>query len=169
MVIEHVPFSIGSTIFSAIKTLAVEASEKIINLVYEVEEYVPDFVVGDAFRLRQVILNLLGNAIKFTEHGEIRVAVKKGLGNTVHADENAFEISVSDTGIGISTDKLDVIFEKFRQADGSTARRFGGTGLGLAISKKIANLMGGDIAVTSAVGIGSTFSSLLSQSSLIHR
>ncbi|KAJ0413204.1 DRK1 histidine kinase [Aspergillus carlsbadensis] len=142
MVIEHVPFSIGSTVFSAMRTLAVEASDKLINLVYEVEEYVPDFVVGDAFRLRQVILNLLGNAIKFTEHGEIRVAVKKGLGKTIHADKYAFEISVSDTGI----------------ADGSTTRRFGGTGLGLAISKKIANLMGGDIAVTSAVGIGSTFS-----------
>ncbi|KAL4993099.1 hypothetical protein BDV10DRAFT_190279 [Aspergillus recurvatus] len=135
MVIEHVPFSRGSTVFSAMRTLAVEANERIINLIYEIEEYVPDFVVGDAFRLRQVILNLLGNAIKFTEHGEIRVAVKKGLGKTFHADEYAFEISVSDTGIG-----------------GLAAPDW------VLPSKKIANLMGGDIAVTSAVGIGSTFS-----------
>jgi osomolarity two-component system sensor histidine kinase NIK1 len=158
MVIENVPFSIGNTVFSALRTLAVEASEKIIKLVYEMEEGVPDFIVGDAFRLRQVILNLLGNAIKFTEHGEIRVAVRKAIGKICSADEYAFEVSVSDTGIGIAADKLGVIFEKFQQADGSTTRRFGGTGLGLAISKRIINLMGGDMAVTSEVDVGSTFS-----------
>jgi osomolarity two-component system sensor histidine kinase NIK1 len=158
MVIENVPFSIGNTVFSALRTLTVEASEKIIKLVYEVEEGVPDFIVGDAFRLRQVILNLLGNAIKFTEHGEIRIAVRNAVGKICSADEYAFEVSVSDTGIGIEADKLSVIFEKFQQADGSTTRRFGGTGLGLAISKRIINLMGGDMAVMSEVDVGSTFS-----------
>lgn len=91
MVIENIPFSIGNTVFSALRTLTVEASEKTIKLVYEVEEGVPDFIVGDAFRLRQVILNLLGNAIKFTEHGEIRVAVRKGACTVCSADEYAFE------------------------------------------------------------------------------
>jgi osomolarity two-component system sensor histidine kinase NIK1 len=157
MVIECLPFSVGNTVFGALRTLAVEASEKIIRLVYEVEERVPDFVVGDSFRLRQVIFNLVGNAIKFTEHGEIRVAIKRAHNQVCPAGQFAYQVSVSDTGIGIAQDKLKLIFDKFQQADGSMTRRFGGTGLGLAISRRIINLLGGDIQVTSEEGIGSTF------------
>jgi osomolarity two-component system sensor histidine kinase NIK1 len=157
MVIEKFPFSIRNAIFSALRTLAVKASEKVIKLIYEVDDYVPDFIIGDSLRPPQVILNLVGNAIKFTEHGEIRVTLRKSSEQIFNADEYAFEISISDTGIGIATDKLDLIFDKFQQADGSMTRRFGGTGLGLAISKRIVNLMGGDIVVTSGVGVGCTF------------
>ncbi|GFG18010.1 DRK1 histidine kinase [Aspergillus lentulus] len=158
MVIEKLPFSIRSVIFSALRTLAIKASEKAIKLVYEVDSNVPDFILGDSLRLRQVILNLIGNAIKFTEHGKIRVTLRRSSDQRSDANEYAFEISICDTGIGIAADKLDLIFDKFQQADGSMTRRFGGTGLGLAISKRIVNLMGGDIVVTSDVGVGSTFS-----------
>jgi osomolarity two-component system sensor histidine kinase NIK1 len=156
MAIERVPFSIGATVFSALKALAIEANEKALGLVYRVTGTVPDYVVGDAYRLRQVILNLVGNAIKFTEHGEIQVTIQKA--DQIPPDgECAFEFTVSDTGIGIDEQKLGLIFDKFQQADGSMTRRFGGTGLGLAISKRLVSLMGGDIWVTSNVGRGSTF------------
>ena len=116
---------------------------------------VPDYVVGDAYRLRQVILNLVGNAIKFTEHGEIKVSIQRSAPST--DTECTYEFTVSDTGIGIEENKLGLIFDKFQQADGSMTRRFGGTGLGLAISKRLVRLMGCDIWVTSNVGRGSTF------------
>ncbi|OJJ50589.1 hypothetical protein ASPZODRAFT_126482 [Penicilliopsis zonata CBS 506.65] len=157
MIIENVPFSIGATVFSVLKALAVESNEKVLSLVYEVNGTVPDYVIGDSYRLRQVILNLVGNAIKFTENGEIRVSVKRVDSNKSSPGECAFEFAVSDTGIGIDHDKLNLIFDKFQQADGSMTRRFGGTGLGLAISKRLVNLMGGDIRVTSTPGYGSQF------------
>ena len=157
MVIEAIPFSMRGTVFNALKTLAVRANDRHLNLAYQVDHSVPDFVVGDPFRLRQVILNLVGNAIKFTEHGEVKLVIR-GSQNTKHdSDEYAFEFSVSDTGIGIQADKLNLIFDTFQQADGSTTRRFGGTGLGLSISKKLVSLMRGDLWVTSNYGVGSTF------------
>ncbi|KAL4875883.1 hypothetical protein BJY04DRAFT_210991 [Aspergillus karnatakaensis] len=155
LVIENIPFSLGITIFNALKTLTVEANEKALQLTYCVDNCVPDYVVGDSFRLHQIILNLVGNAIKFTEQGEIELRVKRA--DSVNNVEYGLEFLVSDTGIGIDNDKLNLIFDKFQQADGSMTRRFGGTGLGLSISKKLANLMGGDIWVSSSVGIGSTF------------
>ncbi|KAI9927840.1 hypothetical protein ASPWEDRAFT_184594 [Aspergillus wentii DTO 134E9] len=158
MNVEAVPFSLGQTIFKALKTLAVEANEKGLDLVYHIDNSVPDHVIGDSFRLRQVILNLLGNAIKFTESGEIRLSVHEAKSNRYTSMEGyKLEFSVSDTGIGIKNSKLGLIFDKFQQADGSMTRRFGGTGLGLSISKRLANLMGGDIWVTSEMGVGSTF------------
>ncbi|KOC13577.1 hypothetical protein AFLA70_292g001311 [Aspergillus flavus AF70] len=157
LVIEAVPFSLGRTVFNALKTLAVEANEKVLGLTYRVDNSVPDYVIGDSFRLHQVILNLVKNAIKFTEHGEIQLSIRKQEATALKPDEHLLEFLVSDTGIGIESDKLDLIFDKFQQADGSTTRRFGGTGLGLSISKKLANLMHGDIWVTSTVGAGSTF------------
>ena len=157
MVIEAIPFSIRGTVFNALKTLAVKANDRYLNLAYQVDSSVPDYVIGDPFRLRQVILNLVGNAIKFTEHGEVKLTIK-GTKSIDHSpDEYAFEFCVADTGIGIQSDKLNLIFDTFQQADGSTTRKFGGTGLGLSISKKLVNLMGGDVWVTSKYGNGSTF------------
>lgn len=157
MVIESIPFTIRGTVFNALKTLAVKANEKFLNLAYQVDSSVPDYVIGDPFRLRQIILNLVGNAIKFTEHGEVKLTICKSEREICGDDEYAFEFSVSDTGIGIEEDKLDMIFDTFQQADGSTTRKFGGTGLGLSISKRLVNLMGGDVWVTSEYGQGSTF------------
>ncbi|KAK5097571.1 histidine kinase osmosensor [Lithohypha guttulata] len=159
MAIEAIPFTVRGTIFNALKSLAVKAHEKSLTLGFEVDNSVPDYVVGDPFRLRQIILNLVGNAIKFTDQGEVRVIIKKSkelVGNCAK-DEFPFEFVVSDTGIGIQSDKLDLIFDTFQQADGSTTRKFGGTGLGLSISKRLVNLMGGQVWVTSDYGHGSAF------------
>lgn len=157
MVIESIPFTMRGTVFNAMKTLAVKANEKFLNLTYQVDSSVPDYVIGDPFRLRQIILNLVGNAIKFTENGEVKLTITKSEREICLEDEYAFEFSVSDTGIGIEEEKLDMIFDTFQQADGSTTRKFGGTGLGLSISKRLVNLMGGDVWVTSEYGHGSTF------------
>ncbi|KAJ5142579.1 CheY-like superfamily [Penicillium bovifimosum] len=158
MIIEKTPFSLGATVFSVLKALSVETNEKALGLLYTVDGEVPDYLIGDAYRLRQVMLNLVGNAIKFTDHGEIKVTIKRAQDDKCNFDETAFQFSVSDPGIGIDASKLGLIFDKFQQADGSMTRRFGGTGLGLAISKRLVSLMGGDIWVTSNVGEGSTFS-----------
>ncbi|KAI5861801.1 hypothetical protein GGS23DRAFT_606048 [Durotheca rogersii] len=158
MVIEEIPYTLRGTVFNALKTLAVKANEKFLDLTYRVDSSVPDYVVGDSFRLRQIILNLVGNAIKFTEHGEVSLTIRKAE-NTTPKDpsEYAIEFVVSDTGIGIPPDKLDLIFDTFQQADGSMTRKFGGTGLGLSISKRLVNLMGGDVWVKSEFGKGSSF------------
>ena len=159
LIIETIPFTVRGTIFNALKTLAVKAHEKFLTLAFEVDSSVPDYVIGDPFRLRQIILNLVGNAIKFTERGEVKVFIKKAqaLSSSCGPDEFAFEFIVSDTGIGIQADKLELIFDTFQQADGSTTRKFGGTGLGLSISKRLVNLMGGRVWVTSDFGHGSDF------------
>lgn len=157
MVMEEIPFSLRSTIFNALKSLASRANERKLNLAYDVDSTVPDYVVGDSFRLRQIILNLVGNAIKFTEHGEVKVTISMGREQECAADQYVFQFAVSDTGIGIHGDKLNLIFDTFQQADGSTTRKFGGTGLGLSISKRLVTLMGGNMWVTSNYGKGSTF------------
>ncbi|KIW55374.1 hypothetical protein, variant 2 [Exophiala xenobiotica] len=159
MAIEAIPYTIRGTVFNALKSLAVKAHEKSLCLACDVDGSVPDYVVGDPFRLRQIILNLVGNAIKFTDQGEVKVTIKKSkdLISNCASDEFPFEFVVSDTGIGIQSDKLDLIFDTFQQADGSTTRKFGGTGLGLSISKRLVNLMGGQVWVTSDFGHGSEF------------
>ncbi|KAI9749930.1 MAG: hypothetical protein M4579_006682, partial [Chaenotheca gracillima] len=157
MVMEAIPFSLRGTVFNALKTLAVKANERFLDLTYQVDHSVPDHVVGDSFRLRQIILNLVGNAIKFTEHGEVKLTIRGSSQGKCRANEYAFEFSVADTGIGIHEDKLDLIFDTFQQADGSTTREYGGTGLGLSISKRLVSLMGGDLWVESQYGKGSTF------------
>jgi len=157
MVMEEIPFSLRGTVFNALKTLAVKANERFLDLVYCVDNVVPDHVVGDSFRLRQVILNLVGNAIKFTENGEVKLTIRQTDQSRCAENEYCFEFSVSDTGIGIHPDKLDMIFDTFCQADGSTTRKFGGTGLGLSISRRLVNLMGGDVWVKSMPNEGSTF------------
>ncbi len=146
------PFDVRALLADAAKTVAPLAERKHVELVFSVEAGVPSKVVGDAGRLRQVLLNLLGNAVKFTAHGEV-VA-------TLARDQNRPELlrfDVTDTGIGIAPDKAELIFEPFRQADGTTTRKFGGTGLGLSISKRLVTMMGGEIGAESRPGRGSRF------------
>jgi signal transduction histidine kinase/DNA-binding response OmpR family regulator len=151
------PFSLQSLIRQAIRTLSLRASEKELELVCDVAGNVPDEVIGDPLRLQQVMTNLLGNAIKFTAHGEILLCVKLMVAPPSR-DGVWLEFTVKDTGIGIAVDKQALIFDVFTQADSSTVRRFGGTGLGLAISRSLVRMMGGDISVKSQLGHGSTFS-----------
>ena len=117
---------------------------------------VPDALIGDASRLRQVLLNLVGNAIKFTEEGEVVLRVEAN-GEAVHEEEAILRFAVTDTGIGIPHEKQATIFRAFEQEDSSTTRRYGGTGLGLTIAARLVNLMGGTITLESEPGRGSTF------------
>lgn len=149
--LESRPFALSSMIEEAVELMAPRAQAKGIEIVSYVDERVPANVIGDAGRLRQVLLNLIGNAVKFTEKGGVGVVVESG----EHENEITFE--VRDTGIGIKENDLRRIFQDFEQADGSSTRRFGGTGLGLAISKRIIERMDGRIDVTSNVGAGSVF------------
>jgi two-component system sensor histidine kinase/response regulator len=153
--LEAARFNLGDALWSTVSALAVRAEQKGLELIVRLAPEVPQFLVGDAARLRQVLINLVGNAIKFTEVGEIVVTV--GIASRVDVAIE-LQFSVSDTGIGISPDKQAVIFDAFTQADASTTREFGGTGLGLAISSRIVAAMGGRIWVESEVGRGSTFS-----------
>jgi CheY-like chemotaxis protein/anti-sigma regulatory factor (Ser/Thr protein kinase) len=137
-----------------LKTLAPLAHGKGLELAYDVSEEVPDELVGDRGRLGQVVLNLVGNAIEFTESGDVVVLVREEPGT---AGGTTLRMTVRDTGIGIPPEKQAVIFRAFEQADGSTTRRYGGTGLGLAISRRLAEMMGGRIWVESTVGEGSAF------------
>jgi CheY-like chemotaxis protein len=123
--------------------------------VYEIDPLVPNQIVGDSQRLRQILINLVGNAIKFTEHGEIFVGVQ--LSRTISEQEIELFFTVLDTGIGIPADKLDRLFVSFSQVDSSHTRKYGGTGLGLVISQRLVKMMGGDIGVESAVGKGTAF------------
>jgi len=153
IILEEVPFRLESLVLEAIGLVRPRVEEKSIKIRYDLEEG-PQWVVGDPMRVRQVLLNLLANAVKFTEHGEI-ITTTKTLKET--EDRVSVEVAVSDTGTGIPKDKLDTIFEPFTQADGSTTRKYGGTGLGLTISQRLAGMMGGEIEVASRVGKGSTF------------
>jgi len=136
-----------------IKTLLVKAEEKSIFLDLEVNGPIPDKVLGDPTRLRQIITNLVSNAVKFTDKGGVKVILRL----SSDGDQPRFAIDVVDNGIGIPADKVEAIFDPFTQADSSTTRKFGGTGLGLAISRDFARMMGGDIIATSELGKGSVF------------
>ncbi|MBI3683862.1 MAG: PAS domain S-box protein [Acidobacteria bacterium] len=149
-----VSFSLRKCLTEAVNMFEVTARHRGLVLSDEMEPGVPDVLVGDPVRLRQIILNLLGNAIKFTERGQVRVRVAAAMRE---ASEIRLHFQVSDTGIGIPEDKQAWIFEPFRQVDGSSTRRFDGTGLGLAISARLVELMGGHIWVKSHLGEGSTF------------
>ena len=154
LALERRPFSLREVLKDAAETLRVQALEKGLALEVDVHESVPDALVGDALRLRQVLLNLLGNSLKFTERGEIRLRV--GIASDL-GDHVCLHFGVIDTGIGIPRDKQDVVFDAFSQADGSVARKHGGTGLGLSISTRLVEMMRGDIWVESEAGEGSTF------------
>lgn len=167
MELELTPFTMSETIAKSIQMLAFRAESKQIDLACRVHPELPNVVLGDPNRLRQVIVNLVGNSIKFTEHGEIVVEVQPlpSTAESVFQQSEASDapgafgvrISVRDTGIGIAADKLEHIFEAFTQADASTTRRYGGTGLGLAISNRLVQLMGGVLRVESELGQGTTF------------
>lgn len=150
--LESTEFNLQELLDKACDIMAIRARDKGIRLSCNVLPEAPVRLVGDSGRLRQVILNLLGNAIKFTDNGEVVLEVSKQSSDTV-----TLLFSVRDTGIGIPDDKVNRIFDKFTQADSSTTRKYGGTGLGLTISKRLVELMGGRIWVTSNVGVGSTF------------
>ena len=152
--LEKTEFEIRDLFRDTLKTLAQRTDEKPLEICARVSPAVPKTLIGDPTRLRQLVVNLVGNAIKFTEEGNITLdtQLESSVGGEVR-----LHISVSDTGMGIPLEKQQMIFESFAQVDGSTTRRFGGTGLGLTISRQLAELMGGRIWVESAVGKGSTF------------
>jgi PAS domain S-box-containing protein len=152
--IEAIDFTLRETLTGALKPLGIVANKKGLELLYDEGPGIPERMRGDPGRLRQVLVNLVGNAVKFTERGEISVTIER-----VRDVEDGIELrfEVRDTGIGIPADKLDYVFESFHQADGSMSRRFGGTGLGLSIASGIVEVMGGEILVESTEGVGSTF------------
>lgn len=154
--LESEDFNLRKCIEDVLDIFAVKSAELQLDLVYHIEEDVPLQIVGDQLRLRQVLINLVGNSMKFTEEGEVCVEVSVG----AILPDGQFELNfaVRDTGIGIPVDKLDRLFNAFSQVDSSTTRKYGGTGLGLAISEKLVKLMGGEINVESELDQGSTFS-----------
>ena len=152
--LESQPFDLRECIEESLDLLAARAAEKGLELAYLVEEDVPALLAGDVTRVRQVLVNLIGNGIKFTQHGEVVVTARACL-----IDHDLYQIhcAVRDTGIGIPPDRMDRLFQSFSQVDASTTRKYGGTGLGLAICKRLVEMMGGQIGVESAPGAGSTF------------
>lgn len=155
MGLEKIPFQLKSVVNEAIKTHQARARQKRVELVADVSPDVADTVYGDPMRLRQVLGNLLSNAIKFTESGQVRVFLRNAADPREGRSE--FELVVEDTGVGIPADKLEKIFDKFTQADGSITRRYGGTGLGLTITRRLVEMFGGKIWVESTEGQGSKF------------
>ncbi len=153
--LESIPFELPAMVDSTVRLLAVRAAQRHVELLCDVGREVPTTVQGDPGRLRQVLTNLIGNAIKFTHEGEIVVSATC---NSSRDGAAVIRFAVRDTGIGIPQQKLEAIFEAFSQADVSTTRKYGGTGLGLAISRRLVQLMGGEIQVTSEPGRGSEFS-----------
>jgi signal transduction histidine kinase/ligand-binding sensor domain-containing protein/DNA-binding response OmpR family regulator len=153
--LDFVDFSLRDSVEEALKTFSVRASQKGLELLCDIAPEVPETVVGDSGRLRQIILNLVSNAIKFTSSGEVSIKVDV-VGE--EGEARIIRITVADTGIGIPSEKLESIFSPFTQADASTTRKYGGTGLGLSISARLAEMMGGKIWVESKVGCGTRFS-----------
>lgn len=151
--LEHIAYRFPDTIEKTTNLLRPQAEKKGIDLRVDCDANVPAFIWGDSGRMRQIIMNLMGNAIKFTDHGHVRVKA------SMHEHEgiDRLYVSVEDTGMGIPANKLKEIFDKFTQADASVTRKYGGTGLGLAITKQLVGLMGGELGVESAEGKGSTF------------
>jgi len=154
LMLERVGFELRQIVSETLRTLGVRAGEKGLELICDFADDVPQHVIGDPTRLRQVLINLVGNAIKFTNTGEIVVSLAV---EALTEKELTLQVSVRDSGIGIPGDKLESIFEAFSQADASTTRQYGGTGLGLSISSRLVKLMGGQMSVHSEPGKGSTF------------
>jgi signal transduction histidine kinase/DNA-binding response OmpR family regulator len=152
--LECIPFDLRESLGGTMKTLGFRAQQKGLELIYEVRPDVPEALLGDPGRLRQILINLVGNSIKFTERGEIFVSVEE---ESDHSGTHCLHFAVKDTGVGIPADKQQTIFKAFTQADGSMARKYGGTGLGLSISAKLVEMMGGSVWLESQPGQGSTF------------
>jgi len=158
IVIEHIDFSIREVLHSASDMLMLKAEEKSIDLRVTIDDAIPRRLTGDPTRLNQILINLAGNAVKFTEKGyvEISASLAKSEGNKLW-----IRFDVKDTGIGIAKENLNSIFDSFTQAGAETTRKFGGTGLGLTICRQLAALMGGEITVTSEIGVGTTFTTII--------
>jgi CheY-like chemotaxis protein len=150
LVLENAHYDLRTVCEDVVALMSPKAGEKGLTLTLEYDSGMPSQLVGDSLRVRQILLNLTGNALKFTSHGGVHIEVR-----TVHTGE--IKISVTDSGDGIAADNQQKLFERFTQADSSTTRRYGGTGLGLAICKRLTELMGSKIGVTSELGVGSTF------------
>jgi len=160
MELENRPFDLRASIEESLDLLAPRAMDKALDLVYQVDERIPALVEGDGQRLRQVLVNLIGNALKFTERGEVFTRVQKLQLSPAEADNPLslrLHFAIKDSGIGIAPDRLAKLFKPFSQADVSTSRKYGGTGLGLAISRRLVELMGGKMWAESIAGEGSTF------------
>lgn len=154
LVLEEIEFSIRDVIQKVIRLLSVKIYQNNLELICNISPELPDIVIGDPIRIRQVLINLVGNAIKFTEKGS--VSIELNLSKTIK-NHVIIEFVIADTGIGIEKEKVDLLFESFSQADTSTTRKHGGSGLGLSISKNLVNMMGGDIIVETEIGKGSKF------------
>jgi two-component system sensor histidine kinase/response regulator len=152
--LEEVPFNLRDCVEAALRTLAFKADEQGLELLCDIDADVPNFFVGDPTRLRQILLNLIGNAVKFTAEGEVALNLKI---DSQSGSDCTLQFSVCDSGIGIPLQKQETIFEAFTQADASTTRNYGGTGLGLTITSRLVKMMGGQIWVESQPGAGSTF------------
>lgn len=155
--LEESPFSLQNLFEQVISIVSVKAQEKGIEFNFDYEDVRRQRILGDRARLRQILINLIGNAVKFTDKGSVRITASRMF---VNGDPH-LRIDVRDTGIGIEAKHFDLIFERFKQADSSVSRKYGGTGLGLPISQRLARLMGGNITVESAIGQGSTFTLLI--------
>jgi len=153
--LEMIDFGIKSLIDDIVKALSVQAMKKYLKLIYHFEDGIPDILIGDPVRLKQIVINLIGNSLKFTSEGTVEVKIEKSM-----QEDNliSLKFSVMDTGIGIPENKIENLFQLFSQLDNTTTRKFGGTGLGLSIVKSLVELMGGTIEVKSKLGIGSNFS-----------
>ncbi|WP_026042342.1 two-component sensor histidine kinase BarA [Pantoea sp. A4] len=154
LMLESIPFPLRATIDETLVLLAPSAHDKMLELTVHVDRSVPDNVIGDPLRLQQILINLIGNAVKFTEQGTIDLQVER---RSLDATQVEIVINVHDSGIGISSEQKSQLFQAFRQADASISRRHGGTGLGLVITQKLVSEMGGEISFTSQAGEGSTF------------
>jgi signal transduction histidine kinase/ActR/RegA family two-component response regulator len=154
MNLEPIPFDLRRAVDESLDLLRNEAAAKDLQLIVRYGEGLPSFIVGDAGRIRQILINLAGNAVKFTHEGRVEIAV-----SATRSSERGviLQIAVNDTGIGISPQQVDSLFQKFVQADASTTRRYGGSGLGLAICRQLAQLMNGEITVQSQLGLGTCF------------
>ena len=156
---EHIAFNIEDLVGEAVDIVSIKAFEKSLELICDIQPGPPALVWGDPLRIRQILINLLGNAIKFTAKGEVTITFTRPENSTTKNGKRYLPVSIAvkDTGIGIPAEKLASIFESFTQADSSTTRKYGGTGLGLTISKNLAEMMGGTLSVASLSGQGSTF------------
>jgi two-component system sensor histidine kinase/response regulator len=157
LTMESTRFSLHDSLSRIAGLITVRAAQKGLEILYRIEPGVPDSLVGDPHRLEQVLINLLGNAVKFTEHGQVVLAIQRWSGEEPEPGKITLHFTVTDSGIGLSGDEIERLFQPFTQSDSSTTRRFGGTGLGLSISSRLVQLMGGEISVLSEPGRGSRF------------
>ena len=155
MELESIPFALENTLNELNNIISLKAHEKQLSLSVKNQPSIPKTIIGDPLKLKQILLNLISNAIKFTEQGSVSLAIHK---KTQHENTITLEFSVSDTGIGMSENQMSFLFKSFNQADSSTTRKYGGTGLGLTISKSLVQMMGGKIQVHSQLNIGTTIS-----------